>query len=82
MSEPEITASVQHIAAPAPPEGLQWLAEAALCSYAPAELNAALRLAANVRSHYTQHQSQLRRDADELRLQLTQIEQQLAGYPR
>lgn len=74
-----INAIVQRVAVPAPPDGLQQLAAAVLTSHATPELRAALHVAAEVRSRSVQRRGVLRRQADELRLQLAQIEHQLTG---
>ena len=74
-----IQASVERIAIPAAPEGLQHLAAAVLAGHTTLELRSALQIAAEVRSRSSQRTWALQQQAEDLKIQLAQIERQLAG---
>lgn len=74
-----IQATVQRVAVPAPPDGLQYLAAAVLEAHSSPELRTALQLAGHVHSRHAQRRGVLHRQAEQLRTQLDHIERQLAG---
>lgn len=81
MSDPDhtITATVRRIEAAGPPEAFSQLAAAVLRDASTPALRQALDLADEVLGRRHQRRQALQRHAAQLRVQLAQIEQQLAG---